>query len=51
MSLTKFDVHTHVVPPFWKDAVDAAGKIPSPPVGTTHCVCEMFTGLVNSSII
>ena len=30
----KIDVHTHVVPPFWSEAVDAAGKIPSPPVGS-----------------
>ena len=51
MSLTKIDVHTHVVPPFWKGAVDAEGNIPIPLVGTTHCVCEMINGLVNSSII
>ncbi|KIW20474.1 hypothetical protein PV08_01049 [Exophiala spinifera] len=31
MSPTKIDVHTHIVPPFWSDAVAAAGKIPIPP--------------------
>ena len=36
MSLTKIDVHTHVVPPFWSNAVDAAGKIPSPPVSSAQ---------------
>ncbi|KAL3441614.1 hypothetical protein BJX65DRAFT_313616 [Aspergillus insuetus] len=31
MSPPKIDVHSHVVPPFWREAARAAGKIPIPP--------------------